>query len=538
MGLTEKTAAAIKDVFDHWKNVGVRISIEDTPLSLHATHSSALLKVFTQEMISYSNGSQVTDKQDSFENASLLLSACVGKDIRGSGISAAKVNEIPCVPEILRLSVDRYMDIVVKTAAINYLSGVGESIADTRPKNLHPNGTNIRSVYPENGDLSETSVFDFENDVLDQVRRICELPGLREVASEVTSERGQSLFVDTSGSEVLQRSDLQTLTFNLIGYDKGNRDLSIAKRLYFAGKETYELRKLEKEVGKLMSDFESRKNAVCMKSGAYPVLMQGSAVGTFIHETLAAHLLSGKHVTEGDSNIYSTSRLGELILPEFLSIIDDPTIKGGLGSYKYDEESVKAERIVLVENGVLNNYLLDRISAARLSKLSGEDIHSNGRSRSQNICFNLNGGLKPEPRVTNLIVDSSDLLDEKVLEEQLVRKVRDTPNLDYGLIISGVGGEVYVESGQFMLFPEIIWRVDSKGNRERVKDLALSGSADILSHQVLATGMPYKHSYGLCGSSSGDVTTQNRAPSFLIGGMYAIPGKEDTSAPPLMERMR
>lgn len=538
MTLTTETAASIREVFDHWKNIDIPISIEGMDLSVHTDYFSTLMKVFREEVISHSNGQRVTNEPESATNSSLLLEGHVGRDLRGNGVHGFRVSGISQVPEILKSSLDEFMDAIIKIAATKYLAGVGESIANSRPSNLHLNGVSVQSTYHENGGNSEVSVLDFEEDVLRQVRRMQGLKGLRKIKSEIFSEVGESLFVDTSGSEILQKHSLQILSFALIGDDQKDKEISLAKALYFAGRETYELRKLEKEVDKLICNFEGKRNAVDIRSGSYPVLMSGSAVGTFMHEALAAHLLSGKYVTDGDSRVFSTNRLGELILPDFLTITDDPTLDRGIASYKYDEEGVEARRTVLVENGVLRNYLLDKSSAARLSQVSNDEIYSNGRSRSQNIIGDIDDALEPEPRVTNLLVESSNLLSERELEERLLKEIRDSPSTDYGLIIGGGGGEVSIDNGQFSLCPEVVWRVDSEGRKEMVKGLTLVGDPDAVFHQILATGEPYSNNYGMCGASSGAVSTQGRAPGFLIERATAVSAKEDTSTPRLLKRLR
>ena len=130
---------------------------------------------------------------------------------------------------------------------------------------------------------------------------------------------------------------------------------------------------------------------------AGPALLTGRAAAVFFHEVFG-HRAEGfrqKDINEGQT---FTSKVGEQILPAFISIKDDPTEAsfGGqmlLGNYAFDDEGVPAENVQLVENGVLKTFLMSRSPLVTIP-------HSNGHGRRQL-------GFVPVARQGNLIVSSS-----------------------------------------------------------------------------------------------------------------------------------
>ena len=104
-----------------------------------------------------------------------------------------------------------------------------------------------------------------------------------------------------------------------------------------------------------------------------PAILSGRAAGVFFHE-IFGHRVEGhrqKDETEGQT---FTKSLGTKVLPEFLSVIFDPTRRkaNGVdlnGYYRYDDEGVPARRVALVENGVLKTFLMSRSPVARLRQV-------------------------------------------------------------------------------------------------------------------------------------------------------------------------
>ena len=539
MKLTKKTAKGIEEVLNRWNEVSVPVSIEGTDVEVSPEYFSVLLKSGSEQEVSHIDGRRV-NPPDKEKDSCMTVTAHMGKDSQGSGVARGGMTGLSEDISLLKIGFDSFMNGLVKQGAVRYIQGIAESILTTKSSLLEPGGVYNKVTYKQPSvNENSTSRF-FEEEVLQFVEELRKVKGVRRVSSEIQVTRGQSLFLDTGGSKIFQNKELISLSYGLHGEKNNGKDLRTGTNLYFTRKGNYEQRKLERRVEQLICDVEARRGAIRINTGAYPVLLDGAATATFFHEALAAHLLSGKYIAEGHSTVFS-GRIGDQILPEGITVIDDATVKDGLGSYAYDEEGVKGQKVVLVEDGILKNYLLDKTSAARLSTMLDEQFYSNGKARSQwAVATNEDGEqvvISPEPRVTNLLVECEGLLEEGLLYEGLKQVIRDTPNTDYGLFVEGGGGQVYIVDGQFTLFPERAWRVDAKGNKEMVEGVKLIGNPDEFFGLVLAAGHPYRSFYGICGSSSGGVPTQHRGPAFLLERVTAIAMAEDSLTPRLLPRL-
>ena len=155
--------------------------------------------------------------------------------------------------------------------------------------------------------------------------------------------------------------------------------------------------------------------------GTYPVVVDPEVVGLVLHEAFG-HASEGDLVFTGDSVL--NKRLGDQLASEAVTIIDEGIVEGGY-YYPFDDEGIRKERTVIVEEGVLKNYIHDRNSASRL----GAESTGNGRAQDfENI---------PIVRQTNYYMQPRDHEFEELIED-----------LDYGIYVRGKGaGGGQVETG-------------------------------------------------------------------------------------------
>jgi len=242
------------------------------------------------------------------------------------------------------------------------------------------------------------------------------------------------------------------------------------------------------------------------KNGAYPTIMFGKNHGVLWHEIIG-HALEGHRMQEDEYGNMTTlfkGRVGKKIAPDFIDIYDDPTIKDLDGHYKFDEEGIPAQRVVLVEKGILKNFLLSRQSAGYFK------TKSNGHARA-------NDTSDPTPRMSNLIVKSSNEAPFEELKEDLIRLCKKQKK-PYGLIMDGSSGGWTLpdEGGYFNLFPEHIFRVYTNGKMERVRGIRTIGTTDQILENILKTGKNYQLFNGVCGAESGTIPQTDTAPEVLI----------------------
>ncbi|MBI2573441.1 TldD/PmbA family protein [Candidatus Woesearchaeota archaeon] len=338
-------------------------------------------------------------------------------------------------------------------------------------------------------------------------------------------------FIDSTGSRIYQIGRTVQVNLALQGLDRKGHPYAVEKALLFR-----DVADLERIVGrnaeKLSAEFTAKANPINVITGEYPVFLDGAAFGTYIHEAMAAHMLSGKYVTDGSSNVYQPERIGERVLPAWITIVDDPTLHDGKGSYRYDIEGTEALPVVLIEKGVLCNYLLDTTSAAALSLLTGKTYVSNGRARSDWAVAA--GDVRDvEPRVTNVIIDAGDYAQpHREVEKMFQKAIGDSPR-KLGIYVQGGGGQVDPTTGLFVLEPECAWLVDENGNMRALRESQVVAQVDALDRNVLAVSDKYGTGYGHCGAESGWVPTQHRGPAVLFKDIKVIGGSRDTRTAPL-----
>ncbi len=261
---------------------------------------------------------------------------------------------------------------------------------------------------------------------------------------------------------------------------------------------------------------------------AGPALLSGRAAAVFFHEVFG-HRMEGfrqKDITEGQT---FTSKIGQQIMPSFLSIKDDPTEKtlDGqmlLGAYPFDDEEVPAQDTVLVQNGILKTFLMSR------SPLIGIP-HSNGHGRAQL-------GYVPIARQGNLIVSSTNTLDAKQLRRRFIDliKQQDKP---YGFLIDDIeGGFTFTGRAQpqaFQVTPLVVYKVYADGRPdELVRGVNIVGTPLVSLAKIVVTGDKEDVFNGYCGAESGSVPVSAVSPAILISEMEFAKKETSTDKPPIL----
>src|SRR5882672_8256141 len=259
-----------------------------------------------------------------------------------------------------------------------------------------------------------------------------------------------------------------------------------------------------------------------------PALLTGRAAAVFFHEVFG-HRAEGhrqKDVTEGQT---FSKKVGEQILPDFLSITDDTTMKkfGGqdlLGYYQFDDEGVPAQRVSLVEHGVLRNFEMSR------SPLVGFP-RSNGHGRRQL-------GATPVSRQGNLIVHSSKSVTNAQLRAKLIELIK-TQGKSYGLLIDDIaGGFTFTGRGQpqaFQVLPLVVYKVFADGRPdELVRGVDIVGTPLAALTKIVATGDTPEVFNGYCGAESGSVPVSAASPAILTSELEVQKKQADTDAPPIL----
>jgi TldD protein len=259
-----------------------------------------------------------------------------------------------------------------------------------------------------------------------------------------------------------------------------------------------------------------------------PALLTGRAAAVFFHEVFG-HRAEGhrqKDVNEGQT---FAKMVGEPILPDFISVIDDTTMRklgkdDLLGYYQFDDEGVKAQKVTLVDHGVLKNFEMSR------SPLADFPV-SNGHGRRQL-------GATPVSRQGNLIVESSKTMTNAQLRAKLVELVKQQGK-PYGLLIDDIaGGFTFTGRGQpqaFQVQPLVVYKVFADGRPdELVRGVDIVGTPLAALTKIVATGDTPEVFNGYCGAESGSVPVSAAAPALLTSELEVQKKQSSTDRPPIL----
>ena len=229
-------------------------------------------------------------------------------------------------------------------------------------------------------------------------------------------------------------------------------------------------------------------------AGQMTVAIENGFGGVIFHEA-CGHSLEATQVGVGVSEM--CGKLGEKIANEKITAIDDGTIVNGWGSSNIDDEGNPTRRNVLIENGVLKNYMIDRLGSRRMG------MAMTGNSRRESYAY------EPTSRMTNTFIDNGPDKNEDIIA-----------SIEYGLYAKSMGGgSVNPLTGAFNFAVSEGYIIRNGKICEPVRGASLIGTgADILMNidmvgQNLATGQ------GMCGSSSGSVPTDVGQPLIRVSNI-------------------
>ncbi len=278
----------------------------------------------------------------------------------------------------------------------------------------------------------------------------------------------------------------------------------------------------------LQKEMEGLVKAPLVEPFAGPAMLTGRAAAVFFHEVFG-HRSEGfrqKDINEGQT---FARKVGEQILPEFISIVDDPTqARLGssilLGNYPFDDEGVAAQRVTLVDKGILRNFEMSRQPIVGFPS-------SNGHGRRQ-------VGLEPVSRQGNLIVESSKKVTNAELRRMLIDEVK-RQGKEFGLLIDDIaGGFTFTGRGQpqaFQVQPLVVYEVFADGRPDLlVRGVDIVGTPLVSLTKIVATGDTPEVFNGYCGAESGSVPVAAAAPAMLITEMEVQKKQSSTDRPPIL----
>jgi TldD protein len=281
-------------------------------------------------------------------------------------------------------------------------------------------------------------------------------------------------------------------------------------------------------VKKMATDLSALRSAPLAEPYSGPALLSGRAAAVFFHEVLG-HRVEGQRQRGRDEGQTFTKKVNQKIMPEFLSVTDDPTLPtlGGTelsGFYRYDDEGDPAKRVEVVKDGILKNFLMGRLPVKGFS-------NANGHGRAQS-------GLMPVGRQGNLIVTSSKTIPDIQLRARFIEEIK-KQGKPYGLYFEDIQGGFTLTSTSlpqaFQVLPVMVWRVYADGRPdELVRGVDIVGTPLTVLSEIVATGDTTSVFNGICGAESGSVPVSAAAPAMLFSEMEVQKRKYGDARPPIL----
>lgn len=239
-------------------------------------------------------------------------------------------------------------------------------------------------------------------------------------------------------------------------------------------------------------------NASYCPAGKMTVAIENGFGGVIFHE-VCGHSLEASCVSLGQSQF--ANKLGKQIANTKVTAIDDGTIANAWGSINIDDEGTPAKKNVLIENGILKSYLVDKLNGRRMG------MESTGSSRRQSYMY------EPTSRMTNTYIDNGPDKNEDIIK-----------SIEYGLYAKSMGGgSVNPITGDFNFSVREGYIVRNGEIKEAVRGAGLIGKGSDILMDIDMVGQNLDRGQGMCGAASGSIPTDVGQPlvrvsSITVGG--------------------
>ncbi|MCY4142740.1 MAG: TldD/PmbA family protein [Gammaproteobacteria bacterium] len=281
------------------------------------------------------------------------------------------------------------------------------------------------------------------------------------------------------------------------------------------------------EAETLIEELAEMRDAPIVEPYAGPAILSGRATGVFFHEILGHRLEGHRQKAEHEGQTFK-SKLGEYVLPENFSVVFDPNVRkfGTIdlaGSYDFDNQGVRAQRVTVVRDGILEGFLTSRLP------MEGFPI-SNGHGRK-------NQGRPVVARQSNMFVEVENPYSPEQLKAMLIERVLEQGK-EFGLYFEDIRGGFTVTQrtmpNAFNVTPVVVYRIFTDGHQEMVRGVDLIGTPLTTFSRVEAGASDFEVFNGVCGAESGLVPVAAVAPSILVSQIEVQKKASSRSIPPIL----
>ena len=321
----------------------------------------------------------------------------------------------------------------------------------------------------------------------------------------------RNYFVNTEGTEVVQNRTYARIMISASMKAEDGMELPL-NMSYFAydPKDLPSNDRMIADAKDMVKRLTVLRDAPVVDPYTGPAILSGPASGVFFHE-IFGHRIEGQRMkSENDGQTFK-KMIGQFVLPEGMHVYDDPTLRQYAGEdlngfYKYDDQGVKAERVDVVVNGKLNDFLMTR------TPIDGHP-RTNGHARASD-------GFDPVSRQSNLVIETSNPKTPEELRQLLIEEVK-KQGKEYGYFFKEVtSGFTFTGKGatnSFNVTPLEVYKVFADGRPDQlVRGVDLIGTPLSMFSNIIYAGNDARVFTGMCGAESGSIPVTAISPTILV----------------------
>ncbi|MFC1750852.1 metallopeptidase TldD-related protein [Pseudomonadota bacterium] len=537
--------AVMEEVLPEWVGYKIPRSKGTRVKFLQGTHTSV-----EEHNFAYIQGDLVSSQANT--STGFNLTAVVG-DRSHNFVKHMHLSSVPSNPLSFRRYLLESLNDFLKDAAVEFLEEGKDDPKEYR---------DVGGLSEEDGDIIELADFSelppidlsrLQAVVEQGVKSLFENRRYRfilEPIASVSYERAKRRIFTTENVAFSRVDELGGLSLYGKVLNQKNREARVQVNRIFPNLESLlQAGIFEQAMGDLKRDSGQFRNTKPIRSGRYFIIMYPQAAATWYHEVLMAHIVSGEYNVD-DFVGALRGNFGEIMMSTDISIHVDPLAQGGF-NYTRDDEGVLGQKVTIIHEGRLVNFLLGRESALQMKQWVEEQEQyeddfaeriyrimqadggfvSNGHARVE---FNK---AAPEPRLSNMIVESSNRAGIKQIHQEARDRALDAGH-KYYLIAEGGGsaGEVETEEGEARVYTRKIWAVNvHSGEKFLLENPKIIDSTDHArgKDRIVLSSTKNYWDLGLCGADSGWVTIGHNVPITLLANttVHCEPDKKKATPP-------
>ncbi len=312
----------------------------------------------------------------------------------------------------------------------------------------------------------------------------------------------QYLFLNSFGSNVFQDLSFLRLFCMVFTQKNGIVENSLNSVAGIGGYEIVETEKAINLSTKSAEEAVALLNAKSPIGGKFTIIADSKLTGTIIHEAFG-HACEADHVLNNESIL--KDMIGETVASEEVNIIDDPTMGQGsqfnlpyelFGSYFIDDEGIPSQKTIIIENGILKNYIHSLETSSRMN------VSPNGHGRASSSSD------RPQVRMGFTFLEPKDWNLDEIFE--------DTKN---GILCEDFKyGYTDPTTGNFQFKCKFSFRIQNGEKKEIMRDVSLSGMILEALNKISAIGdqKSFNYSVGICGKGGQGVRVCDGAPYIRL----------------------